>query len=394
MSPLPALGVKFDFQPGPVIAEPLRTQAAVDALPNVASEALAPEVMATLRTVRSELPKETTLLGFCGAPWTLAAYLVEGKGVNGFPTLRAFAHQAPAALDALLGKLADAMAQYLIAQRQAGADAVQIFDSWAGALSLPDWQRIVRPHLLRLLQTVGDAQVPRILFLQNAPHLLDAYAELPAEALAVDWRVDIAALQRKRPGRPVQGNLDPAVLLAGPEATRRETAELLRHTNPRGHIVNLGHGILPQTPLDSVAAFVETVHEDGVNVTDSTREECSAISHSASSSPSRVPVRRPSARPRLRDHRRYCERHGQGTMRPAARVTRSPQRCANPASWVTSTSVVPVSRLRSNSRSETLSPVAVSRLPVGSSAKSTLGPQAKARAMATRCCSPPESWRG
>ena len=94
----------------------------------------------------------------CGAPWTLAAYLVEGKGVNGFPTLRAFAHQAPAALDALLGKLADAMAQYLIAQGQAGADAVQIFDSWAGALSLADWQRIVRPHLLRLLQAVGDAR--------------------------------------------------------------------------------------------------------------------------------------------------------------------------------------------------------------------------------------------
>ena len=263
MSPLPALGVKFDFQPGPVIAEPLRTQAAVDALPNAASEALAPEVMATLRTVRDELPKETALLGFCGAPWTLAAYLVEGKGVNGFPTLRAFAHQAPAALDALLGKLADAMAQYLIAQGQAGADAVQIFDSWAGALSLADWQRIVRPHLLRLLETVGDAQVPRILFLQNAPHLLNAYAELPAEALAVDWRVDIAALQRKRPGRPVQGNLDPAVLLAGPEATRRQTVELLRRTNPRGHIVNLGHGILPQTPLDSVAAFVETVQEEG-----------------------------------------------------------------------------------------------------------------------------------
>ena len=262
MSPLPALGVEFDFQPGPVIATPLRTQAAVDALPNVETEALAPEVMATLRNVRRELPQKTALLGFCGAPWTLAAYLVEGKGVNGFPTLRAFAHQAPAALDALLAKLANAMAQYLIAQGQAGADAVQIFDSWAGALSLADWQRIVRPHLLHLLETVGETQLPRILFLQNAPHLLDAYAELPAEALAVDWRADIAALQQQRPERPVQGNLDPAVLLAGPEATRRATTELLHRTNPRGHIVNLGHGILPQTPLDSVEAFVRTVYED------------------------------------------------------------------------------------------------------------------------------------
>ena len=262
MSPLPALGVEFEFNPGPVIAEPLRSQAAVDALPDAEPEALAPEVMAALRMVREQLADETALLGFCGAPWTLAAYLVEGKGVQGFPTLRAFAHQAPAALDALLRKLSTAMARYLVAQGRAGADAVQIFDSWAGALSLADWQRIVRPHLLALLEAVGEAGVPRILFLQNAPHLLDAYAELPAEALAVDWRVDIAALQRARPRRPVQGNLDPAVLLAGPEATRREAVELLRRTERRGHIVNLGHGILPQTPLDSVEAFVRTVHEE------------------------------------------------------------------------------------------------------------------------------------
>ena len=262
MSPLPALGVEFEFNPGPVIAEPLRSQAAVDALPDAEPEALAPEVMAALRMVREQLDDETALLGFCGAPWTLAAYLVEGKGVQGFPTLRAFAHQAPAALDALLGKLSTAMARYLVAQGRAGADAVQIFDSWAGALSLADWRRIVRPHLLALLEAVGEAGVSRILFLQNAPHLLDAYAELPAEALAVDWRVDIAALQRARPQRPVQGNLDPAVLLAGPEATRREAVELLRRTDRRGHVVNLGHGILPQTPLDSVEAFVRTVHEE------------------------------------------------------------------------------------------------------------------------------------
>ena len=262
MSPLPALGVEFEFNPGPVIAEPLRSHAAVDALPDAEPEALAPEVMAALRMVREQLAEETVLLGFCGAPWTLAAYLVEGKGVQGFPTLRAFAHQAPAALDALLSKLSTAMARYLVAQGRAGADAVQIFDSWAGALSLADWRRVVRPHLLALLEAVGEAGVPRILFLQNAPHLLDAYAELPAEALAVDWRVDIAALQRTRPLRPVQGNLDPAVLLAGPEATRQETVELLRRTDRRGHVVNLGHGILPQTPLDSVEAFVRTVHEE------------------------------------------------------------------------------------------------------------------------------------
>ena len=262
MSPLRALGVNFDFNPGPIVATPIRSDAAVAALAEPAPEAIAPEVMAALRAARAALPAETALLGFCGAPWTLAAYLVEGRGVPGFPTLRAFARQAPAALDALLARLSGAMASYLIAQARAGADAVQIFDSWAGVLSLADWRRLIRPHLLALLEAVGAAGVPRILFLQNAPHLVPAYAELPAEALAVDWRVDIAAAQRAHAGRTLQGNIDPAVLLAGPEATRAAAKALLRQVSPQRHIVNLGHGILPDTPLSSVAALVETVREE------------------------------------------------------------------------------------------------------------------------------------
>ena len=262
MSPLAALGVDFEFDPGPVVAAPIRNDAAVARLTEADPDALAPEVMAALRTARAGLPPETALLGFCGAPWTLAAYLVEGRGASGFPTLRAFAHQCPAALDALLAHLSRAMAHYLIAQAKAGADAVQVFDSWAGLLSLADWQRLIRPHLLALLDAVGAAGVPRILFLQNAPHLLDAYADLPAEALAVDWRVDIAAAQRTYAKRTLQGNIDPATLLAGPQATRRAMRELLRRVKPRRHIVNLGHGILPETPLDSVAALVDAVHEE------------------------------------------------------------------------------------------------------------------------------------
>jgi uroporphyrinogen decarboxylase len=154
------------------------------------------------------------------------------------------------------------MAQYLIRQARAGADAVQIFDSWAGLLSLEDWQRLIRPHLESLLATVGAAGVPRILFLQNAPHLVAAYAELPAEVLATDWRVALPELQRRHPGRAVQGNLDPAVLLAGEATTRRKAAELLQRVDPIGHIVNLGHGILPQTPIASVEALVDVVHSE------------------------------------------------------------------------------------------------------------------------------------
>ncbi len=139
---------------------------------------------------------------------------------------------------------------------------MQIFDSWAGLLSLSDWRKLIEPHLRALLETVGAAGVPRILFLQNAPHLVEAYAELPAEVLATDWRTDLAELQRNHPGRAIQGNIDPATLLAGPGATRRQAQALLEQVDPIGHIVNLGHGILPQTPIASVEALIDVVHSE------------------------------------------------------------------------------------------------------------------------------------
>ena len=261
MSPLPAIGVDFDFDPGPVVANPIRSAADLKNLHEPDSEP-GPEVLATLKAVRAELDPATALLGFCGAPWTLAAYLVEGRGVKEFPTLRAFAAAEPELLDALLGKLSDLMADYLIAQHAAGADAVQVFDSWAGLLSLADWERLIEPHLKRLLERVGAAGIPRILFLQNAPHLVDAYAKLPAEVLATDWRLDLGELQRRYPERAVQGNIDPAILLGGAEVTRTAARELLERVKPQGHIVNLGHGILPTTPIASVEALIETVEEE------------------------------------------------------------------------------------------------------------------------------------
>lgn len=261
MSPLPAIGVDFDFDPGPVVGDPIRRQSDLDRLHEPDGD-VAPEVIAALKLVKPELSPGTALLGFCGAPWTLAAYLVEGRGVKEFPTLRAFAAGQPDLLDALLTKLSDLMADYLIAQHEAGADAVQVFDSWAGLLSLADWQRLIEPHLKRLLERVGDAGVPRILFLQNAPHLVDAYAKLPAEVLATDWRMELGTLQAACPDRAVQGNIDPAILLAGAEATRSAARRLLADVKPDGHIVNLGHGILPTTPIESVEALIETVQEE------------------------------------------------------------------------------------------------------------------------------------
>ncbi len=262
MSPLPALGVEFDFDPGPVIARPIHDRDGVAALRTPDPEELAPEVMEAIRLVRAELPPAVAVLGFCGAPWTLAAYLVQGRGGKDFPALRAFAAAQEGALHRLLGKLTDAMAAYLIRQAEAGADAVQVFDSWAGLLSRAQWDRLVRPHLETLLERVGGAGVPRILFVQNAPHLLDEYARLPAEVISVDWRVDLAEAQARYPDRVLQGNLDPAVLLAGPETTRRAAERLLGRVAPSRHIVNLGHGILPGTPLESVDALVEAVWEE------------------------------------------------------------------------------------------------------------------------------------
>ena len=269
MSPLPALGVDFRFDPGPVMARPLRDAAAVAALPDpdqLDEAEIAPEVTATQRIVRRELDPGKALLGFAGAPLTLAAYLVQGRGVRDFPLLRAFAYEEPAAFDSLLDRLGRLCARYLIAQHRAGADAVQVFDSWAGLFPRAEWRQRVRPHLERLLVRLGEAGVPRILFLHAAPQLVDDYAELPCEALGVDWRTDLGALRRRRPELCLQGNLDPTVLLAGNEAIRRETGRLLESLSGRGHIVNLGHGVLPDTPLEAVQTLVDAVHAEAEDV--------------------------------------------------------------------------------------------------------------------------------
>jgi len=265
MSPIAALGVDFEFDPGPVIKEPLRTAEAVRALRDPEPETIAPEVPATIRLVRETLENPVPILGFAGAPWTLAAYLVEGRGKREFPTLRAMAASDPDLLGELMQRLARLVTAYAIEQAKAGAAAIQIFDTWGGVLSRPDWERLVRPHLVSILDGLGAARVPRIVFLQNAPHLVESYAALPAECVAVDWRVDLAELQRRVAGeKAVQGNLDPAVLHGGPEATRVAAKALLDRVNPVGHIMNLGHGILPDAPIESVEALIEVVHAEEI----------------------------------------------------------------------------------------------------------------------------------
>lgn len=263
MSPIGALGLDVRFAPGPVLAHPVRTAAAVAALRTPSRDEIAPAVMGALRMVKQAIGDRQALLGFAGAPWSLAAYLVQGRGAPGFPALRAMAYADPGLLDALLTRLTDLVIDYVHAQVEAGADAVQFFDTWAGTLSVDGWTRLVRPHLVRLLDATRALGCPRILFLQDASHLVPLYAQLPSEALAVDWREDLGALRRRiGEGKALQGNLDPAVLLAGPAATRTAARHLLAQVPARGHIVNLGHGIMPEAPIDSVHALIETVHAE------------------------------------------------------------------------------------------------------------------------------------
>lgn len=261
MSPIPSLGIPVRFDPGPVLDKPVRSEEEIRALTLPPSAEVGTEVMETLRRVKKELDPSLALLGFGGAPWSLAAYLVQGHGKTGFPQLRALMASRPDLLNELLGKLTKLVAGYLIEQARAGADVVQVFDSWAGLLSRHEFVQHVRPHLQALLEELGRAGVPRILFLQGAPHLVADCLELPMEGLALCWRSDLPAVRKLLPPTiGLQGNLDPAVLLAGPDATRKACRELLERMPARGHVVNLGHGILPETPIDSVHALIETVH--------------------------------------------------------------------------------------------------------------------------------------
>jgi len=261
MSPVEALGLEVKFAPGPVLTTPVRTAADVAALRTPARGEIAPAVMSALRIVKNELGGRQALLGLAGSPWSIAAYLVQGRGAPGFPALRTLTAADPKLVDALLTKLTDLIIEYVHAQFEAGADAVQLFDTWAGILSRDAWTRLVRPHIARFLDETRSVGKPRILFVQDGSHLVPGYAELPSEALAVDWREDLAALRRTvGAAKALQGNLDPAILVAGPVATRAAATALLAAVPARGHIVNLGHGITPEAPIESVQAIVDVVH--------------------------------------------------------------------------------------------------------------------------------------
>jgi len=258
MTPLPPMGLDLDFRPGPVLAAPVRDRAAVDALRVPTQEEVAPFVADAIRLLRSELDG-VPLIGFGGAPLTLATYAVEGSGSKEYATFRAFLRADPATAHALLDKLTETSIAYLRMQVEAGAQAIQLFDSWAGLHDARTFATFGAHYARRVLDGLADLGVPRIYLALDGAHLEREVAALPCEALSVDWRRPLTAWRGVAPGKALQGNLDPAVLLATPDALVGEARRVLSEGLGGAHVFNLGHGIFPNTSPDAVARLVDTV---------------------------------------------------------------------------------------------------------------------------------------
>jgi uroporphyrinogen decarboxylase len=261
--PVEPMGVPMTFDPGPRLSTPIRSAAQVDALRVPVMAEAVPFVGDAIRLLRRELEDRVPLIGFCGAPFTLAAYLVEGQGKEGFGAVKRMMFEAPELLERLLGMLADAMADYLNFQVNAGAQALQIFDSWAGILSAEDYRTFALPAVRRVIERLDRGRAPLIYFAPAAVHLFDDELGLGADVLGVCWRLPLGEARTRARGRvAIQGNLDPHALFATPDVVRARTRAVLDAAGDApGHIMNLGHGILPETPLASVEALVETVAE-------------------------------------------------------------------------------------------------------------------------------------
>lgn len=258
-TPVAGMGVALDFRPGPVIAKPIRSGADVRALSVPDPRESIPFVFEILRRLRRELAAaEIPVLGFAGAPFTLAAYLVEGSGSKSFSTLKRMLYREPRVLSELLELLTGMTVSYLKAQIEAGAEAVQLFDTWAGLLDREAYEAFVLPSHQAIAKRLDRAGVPLILYVNDGAHVVDLMMDSGADVISLDWRCEMAgaaALAGRRAS--VQGNLDPCALSApAPEIERRVRSIAAAARAARGHVLNLGHGCLPDTPVEGVRAFV------------------------------------------------------------------------------------------------------------------------------------------
>jgi len=256
--PVEAMGLDVALtDKGPEIANPIRSQSDVNRLqvPDPAIEV--PFVGSIIKNLRQQLQNEVPLIGFAGAPWTLASYMIEGGGSKSFAEIKRMAYREPRVLHALLDKLSSTVGSYLSFQIDSGAQVIQLFDTWAGELNRSDYEEFALPYTQKIFQTVGT-RVPRILYLNGCSAILESMTRSGADVISIDWRISIAEARRRVGDRvAIQGNLDPCVLLGPEERIFDKTKEILNDAGPVGHILNLGHGILPPTPVENARAFIK-----------------------------------------------------------------------------------------------------------------------------------------
>jgi uroporphyrinogen decarboxylase len=261
--PVEAMGLPVAFgDAGPHLPSPIRTAAAVARLVKFDPSERIGFTGDILARLKREVAGKAAVLGFCGAPWTLACYMVEGGGSKSYSVIKEMMLRDPAALRLLLDTCADVAGAVLSFQIASGAEAVQLFDTWAGELAPEDYREWALPAAQRAIAAIRRAEgTPVILYVNGCGGILEDMAGSGADVLSVDWRIPIAEARRRVPGKALQGNLDPAILLGTPEDTARRTRELVAATQGRAHIVNLGHGIVPTARLDCVEAFFAAARE-------------------------------------------------------------------------------------------------------------------------------------
>ncbi len=263
MLPLFGMGVPFSIDPGlgPVIHEPVRDAAAVRALRIVEAEEATPDLFEAIRLIRRELDGRTAVLGFAGAPFTVASYLIEGRPTKDFARSKALMYGQPELWHELMETLTVVTIRYLRAQVTAGVQAVQLFDSWIGVLGAAEYREYVLPYVTRIFSGVAGT-VPTIHFGTGTAHLLEEMAGAGSDAMSVDWRLPLDQAWSRIGERAIQGNLDPTVCLAPWPVVERETSRVLAEAGGRpGHIFNLGHGVLADTPADTLRRVVDLVHD-------------------------------------------------------------------------------------------------------------------------------------
>lgn len=256
------LGLSFAAGEGPHIAHPIRDPAQVAALPPVDPEEALGYVLDTVRLVARALPPDTPVIGFAGAPFTLASYAIEAGPSRTFAATKQFMYGEPRAWHALMERLAELTGRYLAAQARAGAGALQLFDSWVGCLAPEDYRTLVQPYSRRALELARDGGAPVIHFGTGTAGFLEDFAAAGGDVIGIDWRVPLdAAWGRLRADQAIQGNLDPLTLLAPPAMLEARVRDILARAGGRpGHIFNLGHGVLPETPIEALQTVVELVH--------------------------------------------------------------------------------------------------------------------------------------